>query len=75
MLNEESPSDVSQGDECSENIEDVCHSDPVGKIKENIFPDYTSYMTGFIFSEYAGLLTSSCHSSTQSSPTDKQQVK
>ncbi|KAA0725296.1 Testis-expressed protein 2 [Triplophysa tibetana] len=73
VLHVECPLGLSRGDECRENIEDVFHSDPVGKIKENILPDYTSYMTGLIFSGYASPLTSPCHSSTQSSPADKKQ--
>lgn len=75
VLHVECPSSLSRGDECRENIEDIFHSDPVGKIKEIIFPDYTSYMTGLIFSGYASPLTSPCHSSTQSSPADKKQVR
>ncbi|XP_073684102.1 testis-expressed protein 2 [Garra rufa] len=54
--------------------EDVFHSDLVGRVKENILPDYTSYMTSLIFSAHASPLQSPCHSSTQGSPTEKEQA-
>ncbi|XP_055032276.2 testis-expressed protein 2 [Misgurnus anguillicaudatus] len=72
-LHEENPLDILHGAESKESNEDVFHSDPVGKAKDNILPDYTSYMIGLIFSGYASPLPSPCHCSPQSSPTDKQQ--
>ncbi|XP_077057227.1 testis-expressed protein 2 isoform X2 [Siphateles boraxobius] len=46
--------------------------DLVGKV-ENILPDYTSYMTSLVFSAHASPVQSPCQSSTQGSPTDKEQ--
>uniref|UniRef100_A0A8C2FSK0 Testis expressed 2, like n=1 Tax=Cyprinus carpio TaxID=7962 RepID=A0A8C2FSK0_CYPCA len=54
---------------------DVFHIDLVGRVKENILPDYTSYMTSLIFSAHASPLQSPCQSSTQGSPTEKEQRK
>lgn len=75
-VNEENPWGLSHGDESSvkDSSEDVFHSDLVGRVKENILPDYTSYMTSLIFSAHASPLQSPCQSSTQGSPTEKEQV-
>ncbi|XP_051959230.1 testis-expressed protein 2-like isoform X2 [Xyrauchen texanus] len=74
-LHKENPLGLSHGGEFSsrECTEDMLHSDPVGRAKENILPDYTSYMTNLISSVHASPLASPCHSSTQGSPTDKDQ--
>ncbi|XP_016401615.1 testis-expressed sequence 2 protein-like isoform X2 [Sinocyclocheilus rhinocerous] len=75
-LHEENPWGLLHGDESSvkDSSEDVFHSDLVGRVKENILPDYTSYMTSLIFSAHASPLQSPCQSSTQGSPTDKEQT-
>uniref|UniRef100_A0A8C1TA19 Testis expressed 2, like n=1 Tax=Cyprinus carpio TaxID=7962 RepID=A0A8C1TA19_CYPCA len=75
-LHEENPLSLSHGGESSDkdSSEDVFHSDLVGRVKENILPDYTSYMTSLIFSAHASPLQSPCQSSTQGSPTDKEQT-
>ncbi len=75
-LHEENPLGLSHGGESSvkDSSEDVFHSDLVGRVKENILPDYTSYMTKLIFSAHASPLQSPCQSSTQGSPTEKEQV-
>uniref|UniRef100_A0A673JTV0 Testis expressed 2, like n=1 Tax=Sinocyclocheilus rhinocerous TaxID=307959 RepID=A0A673JTV0_9TELE len=75
-LHEENPLGLSHGGESSvkDSSEDVFHSDLVGRVKENILPDYTSYMTSLIFSAHTSPLQSPCQSSTQGSPTDKEQV-
>ncbi len=74
-LHEENPLGLSHGGESSvkDSSEDVFHSDLVGRV-ENILPDYTSYMTKLIFSAHASPLQSPCQSSTQGSPTEKEQV-
>uniref|UniRef100_A0A8C1NFC0 Testis expressed 2, like n=1 Tax=Cyprinus carpio TaxID=7962 RepID=A0A8C1NFC0_CYPCA len=73
-VNEENPWGLSHGDESSvkDSSEDVFHIDLVGRVKENILPDYTSYMTSLIFSAHASPLQSPCQSSTQGSPTEKE---
>ncbi|KTG30382.1 hypothetical protein cypCar_00009150 [Cyprinus carpio] len=75
-VNEENPWGLSHGDESSvkDSSEDVFHIDLVGRVKENILPDYTSYMTSLIFSAHASPLQSPCQSSTQGSPTEKEQT-
>ncbi|XP_048027305.1 testis-expressed protein 2 isoform X2 [Megalobrama amblycephala] len=75
VLNEENPLGLSNGVEGSvkDSSEDVFHSDLVGKVKENILPDYTSYMTSLVFSAHGSPVQSPCQSSTQGSPTDKEQ--
>lgn len=75
-MHEENPLGLSHGGESSvkDSSEDVFHSDLVGRVKENILPDYTSYMTSLIFSAHASPLQSPCQSSTQGSPTEKEQV-
>lgn len=75
-LHEENPLGLSNGVEGSvkDSSEDVFHSDLVGRVKENILPDYTSYMTSLVFSAHASPVQSPCQSSTQGSPTDKEQV-
>lgn len=67
---------LSHGGESSvkDSSEDMFHSDLVGRVKDNILPDYTSYMTSLIFSAHASPLQSPCQSSTQGSPTEKEQV-
>ncbi|XP_072523377.1 testis-expressed protein 2 isoform X2 [Salminus brasiliensis] len=51
----------------------VVPADLVGRVRENILLDYTSYMTYLISSTHASSPPNSCHSSTQGSPTDKEQ--
>ncbi|XP_021328188.1 testis-expressed protein 2 isoform X1 [Danio rerio] len=53
--------------------EDVFHSDPLGRVKENTVPDYSSYMTSLMFSAHASPPQSPSQSSTQGSPTEKEQ--
>ncbi|XP_050980804.1 testis-expressed protein 2 isoform X2 [Labeo rohita] len=74
-FHEENPLGLSHGGESSvkDSSEDVFHSDLVGRVKENILPDYTSYMTSLIFSTHPSPLQSPCQSSTQGSPTEKDQ--
>lgn len=76
VLHEENPLGLSNGVEGSvkDSSEDVFHSDLLGKVKENILPDYTSYMTSLVFSAHGSPVQSPCQSSTQGSPTDKEQV-
>ncbi|XP_036427654.1 testis-expressed protein 2 [Colossoma macropomum] len=59
----------------TENISSVpvFPADLVGRMRENVLLDYTSYMTYLICSAHSSPLASSCHSSTQGSPTDKEQ--
>lgn len=75
VLCEENTFGLSRGGDSSvkDSSEDVFHSDLVGRVKENI-PDYTSYMTSLVFSAHASPVQSPCQSSTQGSPTDKEQV-
>ncbi|XP_056108999.1 testis-expressed protein 2-like, partial [Rhinichthys klamathensis goyatoka] len=75
VLCEENPFGLSHGGDGSvkDSSEDVFHSDLVGRVKENILPDYTSYMTSLVFSAHASPVQSPCQSSTQGSPTDKEQ--
>ncbi|KAI4901285.1 hypothetical protein NFI96_004312 [Prochilodus magdalenae] len=59
----------------TENISSVpvFPADLMGKVRENILLDCTSYMTSLTSSAHAFPPTSSCLSSTQSSPTEKEQ--
>ncbi|KAK7134563.1 hypothetical protein R3I93_017856 [Phoxinus phoxinus] len=75
VLCEENTLGLSHGGDGSvkDSSEDVFHSDLGGRVKENIVPDYTSYMTSLVFSAHASPVQSPCQSSTQGSPTDKEQ--
>jgi len=70
-LSEENTFGLSHGGEGS--VKDSSE-DLVGRAKENILPDYSSYMTSLVFSAHASPVQSPCQSSTQGSPTDKEQV-
>lgn len=51
----------------------VFPADLVGRVRENILLDYTSYMTYLLSSTHSNSPPNSHHSSTQASPTDKEQ--
>ncbi|XP_030631495.1 testis-expressed protein 2 [Chanos chanos] len=69
---------LTSGSSSRASIEDMasvplCPRDLVGRVRENILLDYTTYMSNLITSAYTSAPHNPYHCSAQSSPTDKEQ--